>query len=340
MKPIRILSLLLAGLASSSLGAASAVNLGSAGNFTILSKTQITTTGTTSITGDIGISPAAATFIQGFGLILDSTTQFSTSSVINGKAYASDYGAPTPAYMTAAIGDMMTAYTDAAGRPGGPGPGAGNIGGLTLAPGTYTWAVNVIIPTTLVLSGDSSAVWIFQITGNLDIASNTQVVLSGGAQPSNIFWQVSGITTLGTGSVFCGTILDQTAVVMNTGATLKGRALAQAQVTMDANTVVSVQYSGPNPPPAGKSFAFPSPARKGKVSFVYNMASPGKARIRVYNDNGDYAAGLDEQKPGGAQKSEMQLGGFAPGVYLYKIVLTYDSGKTESLETQKFTVIK
>ena len=82
------------------------VLLGSAGNFTILAKSGISTTGTTSIVGDIGISPAAATFITGFGLIMDASNQFSTSSLVTGKVYAPGYAVPTPANMTTAVSDM------------------------------------------------------------------------------------------------------------------------------------------------------------------------------------------------------------------------------------------
>jgi len=115
------------------------VNLGSAGNFVILAKSGISTTGSTAITGDIGVSPITATAITGFGLIMDSSNTFSTSALVTGKVYAADYAAPPPATMTTAINDMETAYTDAAGRtsPTATELGAGNIGGMTLAPGLY-----------------------------------------------------------------------------------------------------------------------------------------------------------------------------------------------------------
>src|SRR5680860_63873 len=92
-----------------------AVSLGSADNFMILAKSGISTTGTTAITGDIGVSPIAAIGITGFGLTMDASNTFSTSSSVDGKIYASDYTAPTPTTMTAAISDMEAAYTDAAG---------------------------------------------------------------------------------------------------------------------------------------------------------------------------------------------------------------------------------
>jgi uncharacterized protein YjdB len=113
------------------------VGLGSSGNFVALAKTGISTTGTTAIVGDIGVSPAAASFITGFGLIADATNTFATSSLVTGKVYAANYTAPTPAYMTTAIGDMQTAFSDAAGRtlPDFTELGAGNVSGMTLTPG-------------------------------------------------------------------------------------------------------------------------------------------------------------------------------------------------------------
>src|ERR1700690_1649643 len=115
------------------------VNLRSSGNFVILSKSEISTTGTTAIIGNIGVSPIAATAITGFGLIMDRLNRFSTSSLVTGKVYAADYKPPTPVMLTTAVGDMQTAYTDAAGRtlPNFTELGAGNIGGMTLQPGLY-----------------------------------------------------------------------------------------------------------------------------------------------------------------------------------------------------------
>jgi hypothetical protein len=221
--------------------AQSAVDLGTAGNFVILTKSGISTTGTTSIVGDIGVSPIDSTAITGFGLSMDSSNHFATSSLVTGSVYAADYAPPTPTVMTTAISDMETAYTNAAGRsiPDYTELGAGNIGGLTLAPGLYKWGTDLIIPTDVTLSGNSTDIWIFQIAGTLDISSGKQVILSGGAQANNIFWQVAGQTTLGTTSVFKGNILDQTAIVLETGASLCGRALAQTAVTLDASTITA-----------------------------------------------------------------------------------------------------
>jgi Ice-binding-like len=215
------------------------VNLGTAGTFAILTKTGISTTGTTSIVGDIGVSPAAATYITGFGLILDRSKQFSTSHLVTGKVYAASYAPPTPTKMTTAVGDMQTAYTDAAGRtnPTATELGAGEIGGRTIAPGLYKWSSGVKITTAVTLSGGPNDVWIFQIAKNLTVANGAAVTLKGGALPKNIFWQVAGKTALGTTSSFSGTILCKTAIVMNSGAKLKGRALAQTAVTLIADAV-------------------------------------------------------------------------------------------------------
>lgn len=217
------------------------VNLGSAANFVVLAKSGISTTGTTSIVGNIGVSPIAHTAITGFGLTMDSSNQFATSSLVTGNVYAADYAPPTPTVMTTAISDMETAYTDAAGRtlPTATELGAGTIGSAQspLSAGLYKWSSNVIISTDLTLSGSASDVWIFQIAGTLTVGSGIHITLAGGANPNNIFWQVAGQTTLGTTSVLYGNVLDQTAIVMDNGATLYGRALAQTAVTLIANTI-------------------------------------------------------------------------------------------------------
>jgi hypothetical protein len=218
------------------------VNLGTAGNFTVLAETHITNTagtGATSIAGDIGISPAAASLITGFGLVYVPGDPYSTSSLVTGNVYAADYADPTPAYMTAAVGAMLAAYNDAAGRTADiTGVGAGDIGGQNLSRGVYKWTTPVTIATDLTLTGDASDVWIFEIAQTLDVSADTKIILSGGAQADNIFWAVAGVTTLFPRSEFKGNILDAEIIAMQDGATLDGRALAQTQVTLIGNTIV------------------------------------------------------------------------------------------------------
>src|SRR5580704_16510782 len=131
---------------------------------TILAESGISSVPSCAITGNLGISPAAASFITGFGSIADSTNVFSTSPQVTGKVYAADYTAPTPSNLTTAVSDMQLAFTDAAGRaPNFTERGAGNIGGLTLTPGVYRWSTGVLIPTNVTLTGGATDVWIFQI---------------------------------------------------------------------------------------------------------------------------------------------------------------------------------
>jgi hypothetical protein len=218
-------------------------DLKAAGGYVILLETAITNTGTSAITGDIGISPGVVSEIRGFGLVPDGTNEFSTSSQVTGKIYASDHAAPTPANLTAAVSSMEAAYTDAAGRPAGTGAnldlGSGTLSGNNLAPGTYTWTSfpNVDMKGDITLTGTAADVWIFQIPGTLDLESATQVKLAGGAKAQNIFWQVAGAVTIKTNAHLEGIILGLTSIALQNGASMKGRALAQANVTLDSNAV-------------------------------------------------------------------------------------------------------
>ena len=251
IKSVIVLLVLTFAVPATTLAASPAtVNLGTAANYVILSKTGVSATGATSIVGDIGVSPVAASYITGFSLSLPSAGAFSTSPIVTGKVYAPDYANPTSANLTTAILDMQTAYTDAMGRaPDVTELGAGNIGGLTIAPGTYKWGTGVLVPTDVTLSGGANDIWIFQIAQTLTVSTGAKIILSGGAQASNIFWVVSGQTTLETNSVFHGNIIDQTAIVLKTGASINGRMLAQTAVTLDANAVTLATASSVSPAP-------------------------------------------------------------------------------------------
>lgn len=215
----------------------SPVNLGTAENYVILAKTAINNNPTSNITGDIALSPAATSYITGLSLV--DATGYATSSQITGNVYAADMAAPTPITLTTAVSDMETAYVDAATRtfPDFVELATGNIGGKTLAPGLYKWSNTVTAPTNFIISGSASDVWIFQIGGDLTISSGVNITLSGGAKAENIFWQVAGEVVIGTTAHFEGNILSMTGITLQTGATFKGRALAQTAVILDANTV-------------------------------------------------------------------------------------------------------
>ena len=217
-----------------------AVNLGKASTFVILSKSGISNVPASRITGDLGVSPIAGTAITGFALVADRTKTFSTSTQVTGKVYAASYASPTPANLTTAVSNMQTAYTDAAGRknPDFKELYAGDLSGKTLVPGLYKWGTSVAANKNVVLNGSANSIFIFQVSGNLNVASGVKFTLTGGAQAKNIFWQVAGYTNLGTTSHFEGNILCKTAIHMLTGATLNGRALAQTAVTLDHNVLV------------------------------------------------------------------------------------------------------
>lgn len=215
----------------------SVVNLSASGNYAILAKTAINNSPTSDITGDIGLSPAATSFITGFGLT--NSTGYATTPQITGKVYAADMAPPTNTNLTTAVENMITAYNDAAGRPNPDFSelGTGNIGGMTLAPGLYKWTNTVTMPSDVTISGDADDVWIFQIAGDLTMSSAVNITLTGGAQAKNIFWQIAGEAVLGTTSHFEGNILSMTGITLQTGASLNGRALAQTAVILDANAV-------------------------------------------------------------------------------------------------------
>ena len=217
-------------------GTLKVVDLGVAGNFAILSKTGITSVYKSSITGDIGTSP-----ITGAAMVLD-------CGEVTGNVYSVDAAGPacittSASMLTTAISNMQTAYTDAAGRttPDFVNLGAGNIGGKTLTPGLYKFTSSVVIPTDIALEGGPDDVWIFQVSGNLDMSSAVRVTLSGGAQAKNIFWQVAGAVTFGTTSHFEGNILGQTGINLRTGASINGRLLAQTAATLQKSTVTQPQ---------------------------------------------------------------------------------------------------
>jgi hypothetical protein len=224
---------------SSSTSTVLALNLGTAIDYVILAASGVSTVPPSAITGNIGVSPVAATYITGFSLIADTTNAYSTSSQVTGKVYAADYTPPTPSNLATAVGDMQLAFTDAAGRtPTVIELGGGNISGMTLAPGIYKWGTGVQIATDVTLAGKATDVWILQIAQELTMSSGAKIILSGGALSKNVFWQVAGLVDLGTTAHLEGVILSQTSITLRTGASVNGRLLAQTSVDMDTSTVV------------------------------------------------------------------------------------------------------
>jgi hypothetical protein len=212
-----------------------AVDLGTAGNYVVLSKAAVTVAAATIITGNVGVSPMSA--LTGFALTLDLSGEFATSLLVTGRLYAANYAPPTPTVLAIAIADKDIAYADAASRtPDVSIAAAGEIGNTVVTPGVYHWTGALSITTlhvTLDGQGDADAVWIFQAGGALDVAAIVAVVLSNGAQSHNVFWQAQGAVTIAAGNAMIGILLTDMAVTMGAGATLEGRVLAEAAATLD-----------------------------------------------------------------------------------------------------------
>ncbi|KAE8444119.1 hypothetical protein EG329_000901 [Mollisiaceae sp. DMI_Dod_QoI] len=216
MKLILFLTLLFQAVLSSA-----QVNLGSAATFGVLSQASITNTGPTSIDGDIGTE---GTSITGFPPGIFTGSKFIASQV------------------TIALNDATNAYDNIAELIGST-PLTGDLGGASLAPGTYSFSSSAALTGKLILAGtgSSSDAWYFQIGTSLIIATGSTVLITGGGLPCNVYWQVGTSATLGTGSSFSGNLLAGASITLDTAAVLNGGAFALgASVTMDTN-VVNVQ---------------------------------------------------------------------------------------------------
>ena len=199
------------------------MNLGTATNFAVLAATPVlSNTGPTQIlTGDIGISPAAS--ITGFG----------PGVVVAGAQHPNDGVAQS------AHADAQIAFTDAFNRPSQPLPVA-DIGGHTYGPGVYRAASTLGITGTVTLDGTGfpNAVYIFQVPTSLTTATTNSNVALINVNPCNVFWVTGAAATLGTFTNFKGTIISQTAITINTGVNMVGRALdTGASVSLDSDTI-------------------------------------------------------------------------------------------------------
>lgn len=216
------------------------VNLGTAGDFVILTKTGISTTGTTLVTGHIGVTPATSTAITGFSPTMDASGEFATSDYVVGNIYAADYAPPTPDYVSTAMSDQEEAFTNAMGMTTDVinELGAGDISGMTLVPGLYKWGTGLLITNEgVTLEGGPNDTWVFQIADDFTVSNDAQITLAGGANVDNIYWITSTQALIGSNVDFKGNLLAQTLISLTNGSNVDGRLLSQSEVTLDASTV-------------------------------------------------------------------------------------------------------
>ena len=228
--------------------ATAAVNLGTAGSYAVLAGSTVTNTGPSVISGNVGVSPGTA--VTGFGGAPNGT-------VNNGTIHTADASAAS------AQRALTRAYNDAAGRVKSASISAAIGAGQTLGPGVYNATSGLEVGGSLILDGDSSAVFIFQAGSTLTTDTGTTITLAGGAQACNVFWQVGSSATINSGTVFVGTILASTAITVGTGDTIMGRALAStAAVTLDDDTITAPTCA----PSTGGGGSSSSPAGGGSTT--------------------------------------------------------------------------
>lgn len=304
------------------------VDLGSTSRFAILAGSQISNIPTSAVTGDIGLSPAAGSYITGFGL-----------NEVTGIIYTVDAtgpagSVPSASMLSVAQGDLTIAYNDAAARTPVPtgeflNAGSGNLGGQFLAPGLYKFTGTAEITAgnlTFDAQNDSNAVFIMMVTSELNTASATQVILINGAKAENIFWQVGTSAVLGSYSIFKGTIMADQSISLMTNATIEGRLLARiAAVTLDACTVTlpaspSGIETGERTPNGFELLQnYPNPFNP-TTTIKFSMMSKGIAELNVYNHTGELVSSLvNDNMDAGYHTVNFDASNLSAGVYYYTL---------------------
>jgi len=308
------------------------VNLGTAGAYIVLAGSTITSTGPTTLCGDLGLFPGSA--VTGSPTII---------LACGGVSHINDGSAST------AQDDLTTAYLDAKGRTGAVTLSASSydyVSGSTVTPGVYYTGSTLDISGSVTLDGqgDPNAVFIFQVGSALNVDGSSSIILIGGANAANVYWQVTSSATINTGASFKGTILALFDINILTGATLEGRALARnGQVTLDSissglATPTTTPTRTPTSTPTGTAtptvtptasfdsgalVLAPVPARQGEHVILFFDAVPAATRWEIFNVAGERVAALSFDGP---HNHFWETTGVAPGVYFVRIQITYLSG--------------
>ena len=226
-------------MAASALVYPEPINLGTAGNFTILSKTGISTVPNSYVDGNIGVNQISETAITGFSLKMDATNEFSCSAQVEGQVCAANYGSTTSSKLTTAMRDMETAHTLAAGRTADYNDlYGGNLSGKTLTPGVYKWNSGVVINTDVTLAGNHNDVFIFLVNGGITQGALTKMKFAGEVSAKNIFWIVGDTVSIGDNSYFEGNVLGRKNVTLGTNTLAHGRILVQNEVNLIKSSVI------------------------------------------------------------------------------------------------------
>lgn len=272
------LTTLLLGGASAS--AQTAPPLGAAQGFAVLGGSTVTNTGSTIVTGDLGVSPGSA------------VTGFPPGLLVAGTIHTADAAA------LAAQTSVTAAYTNLQGQACTQDLTGQDLGGLTLTPGVYCFATSAQLTGTLTLNaqGSGNAVFIFKTGSTLTTASGSSVALINGGSLCNIFWQIGSSATLGTTTAFAGNILALTSITLTTGASVTGRTLARnGAVTLDTNIVTAVCSAGVPPAVCPAITIAPATLPTGTLTVAYSQlltAAGGTAPYTFNVTSGSLPAGL------------------------------------------------
>lgn len=270
---IQTLCLVIGAGCAALLGVASAASaqiapaLGSAQSFAVVGGSAVTNTGSSVISGDLGLSPGSA------------VTGFPPGTVISGTIHAADAAA------AAAQGAVANAYNALASQTCTQDLTGQDLGGLTLTSGVYCFSSSAQLTGALTLDaqGNQNAVFIFKIGTTFTTASASSVVLINGASPCNVFWQVSTSATIGTGSMLAGNVLALSSITVTTGAQIMGRALARnGAVTLDTNQITATCAAPPLPPSCATITLTPATLPNGTVAVAYNQLIVGNGGAAPY----------------------------------------------------------